>query len=315
MKNRHQRGMALLIVLLLMSMMTAIAVNMNEFWVQAINRTGTLQFQQQAKWILFGVEARLKQQLDMASTSKKDMAKIWAGIGQSLHLDEHLVQIKIIDQQGCFNLNAINQVQVDSEEQKQSYPKRAFIQLLQNQGVIESEAIAITAVLSDWISEKSSSQNILLTKQRPSHRPLSDISEIRVLPKIDRNLYLKLLPFVCVLPEDTLKVNINALKPDQSPLLSALLLGEVTPEEAKGIIESRPDKGWGKIDEVNKESLSEQGQTAFTEFSQVVILTSDYWDILLWIEQDERYFQLTSLFKHDKHGFHIIQRHYGAAEY
>lgn len=315
MKNRHQRGMALLIVLLLMSMMTSIAVNMNEFWIQAINRNGTLQFQQQAKWVLFGAEARLKQQISTASTSKIEMSKTLARIGQSLHLDEYLVQIKIIDRQGCFNLNAINQAMTDSKEQKQPYPKRVFTQLLQNQGVVESEAIAITAALSDWIDEKASTQSNVLAKKRASHRPLSDISEIRVLPRIDRELYLKLLPFVCVLPEDTLKVNVNALKPEQSSLLSALLLGQITTVEAREIIESKLDTGWGEIDEIYKKSLFEQGKAIFTEFSQVAVLTSDYWDILLWIEQQNRYFQLTSRLKYDKNSFHIIQRNYGAAEY
>lgn len=51
---------------------------------------------------------------------------------------------------------------------------------------------------------------------------MQDVSELRLLAGMDAALYQRLLPFVCVQPDDALQVNVNTLRPSQAALLVAL---------------------------------------------------------------------------------------------
>ena len=62
MKNNNQRGMALLVVLMITAMMTITAVNMNDHWLRAFNRATSTQFYQQSKWLLLSMESLVQHQ-------------------------------------------------------------------------------------------------------------------------------------------------------------------------------------------------------------------------------------------------------------
>jgi general secretion pathway protein K len=63
---------------------------------------------------------------------------------------------------------------------------------------------------------------------------MQDISELRTVSGVDAELYRRLLPYVCVLPVQTLSININTLSESQSPLFAAIWWGNWIPrgEEA-----------------------------------------------------------------------------------
>lgn len=60
MRNHNQRGMALLVVLMITALMTMIAVNMNDYGLRAVNRATSTQFQLQTKWLLLSAESLVK---------------------------------------------------------------------------------------------------------------------------------------------------------------------------------------------------------------------------------------------------------------
>jgi general secretion pathway protein K len=69
-----------------------------------------------------------------------------------------------------------------------------------------------------------------------------------VIQGFDLPLYRRLRPLVCALPTTDLSpLNLNTLRPDQAPLLSALTRGEISVERARGVIEDRPRGGYGSM--------------------------------------------------------------------
>ncbi|WP_230358654.1 type II secretion system protein GspK [Serratia ureilytica] len=61
-----QRGMALLMVLLMMSLMAIVAVNINDNWQRSLVRTQSQQDRLRAKWLLLGGESYARQRLQQA---------------------------------------------------------------------------------------------------------------------------------------------------------------------------------------------------------------------------------------------------------
>ncbi len=64
---------------------------------------------------------------------------------------------------------------------------------------------------------------------------------------MDAALYQRLLPFVCVQPDDALQVNVNTLRPSQAALLVALFPGDLTLQEAQQLLHNRPRTGWSSV--------------------------------------------------------------------
>ncbi|MEX5714972.1 hypothetical protein IC615_10250 [Serratia ureilytica] len=64
-----QRGMALLMVLLMMSLMAIVAVNINDNWQRSLVRTQSQQDRLRAKWLLLGGESYARQRLQQAESS------------------------------------------------------------------------------------------------------------------------------------------------------------------------------------------------------------------------------------------------------
>ncbi|VEB05372.1 pullulanase [Klebsiella pneumoniae] len=75
---------------------------------------------------------------------------------------------------------------------------------------------------------------------------MQDVSELRLLAGMDAALYQRLLPFVCVQPDDALQVNVNTLRPSQAALLVALFPGDLTLQEAQQLLHNRPRTGWSR---------------------------------------------------------------------
>ncbi len=80
-----------------------------------------------------------------------------------------------------------------------------------------------------------------------ANQPMQDVSELRLLAGMDAALYQRLLPFVCVQPDDALQVNVNTLRPSQAALLVALFPGDLTLQEAQQLLHNRPRTGWSSV--------------------------------------------------------------------
>jgi general secretion pathway protein K len=289
MRNNPQSGMAILMVLLITAMMSALMVTMNDNWRKSFQRSEFITFQQQARWLLLGAEALVIHKLNGDNTSLASMV----GKPQSLKLDQQTIHFLLQDRQNCFNINALMAVKnADNESEKRPQKvAQIFRQLLMWQGMEQQSIDSLQQTLS-------------------TTAPLVDISQLRVLPEINRAQYHRLAPLFCVQPQQRLLINLNALTPQQAPLLAALFTGYLTPTQAAEIIANRPDSGWRKIEELTP--LPPESQEALIGLQKFVSFSSDRFELELWMTEQQQRYQLNEQLRLQKAHFSITRRQYGS---
>lgn len=215
---RNQRGVALLLALLLTAVVTVLAVAVAGDQAFALHRSHNLSRRMQAAAYLTGVEylaaAHLRPRLaDAQAPSPVRLLLPWplevAGRGT------------LRDAQGCFNLNALSPQAGDI-----TLAEARFRRLL---ALLDLPA-AIADQLLDWLDEDAEArfagaEDDAYSRRDPPMRtadaPLADVSELRLLPAMDGAAYAALAPLVCALPPAA-AINVNAAAP---PLLAAVIDG------------------------------------------------------------------------------------------
>lgn len=298
--------MALLVVLLMVATMAAVAVNTQEHWQRALSRAEGQQFRQQAKWTLLGAEEWVR--LQLLATLPEDRVHLgqpWARANQSFQLDDITVHYRLQDNQACFNLNAVipprvrpplAETEAEPIAPRAPLPQRIFTQLLINQALSEAQATAITMALT-------------------VATPLQDSSQLRALPGVNRELWLRLKQLVCVQPHSRLRININTLQGSSGvELLTALMQGHFPRRQAQNRLAARPGTGWPGVDALAGEALGNAAAAAFAELQSLATLSSDDMDLLLWTEQGQHSYQLRSRLTRTEQGFRVTERRYGGNE-
>lgn len=102
---KKQRGMALLMVLLMMSLMAIVAVNINDHWQRSLARTQSQQDRLRAKWLLLGGEIYAQQRWRQAGEQRKAWGA--SGAAFSMRTEEGEVAIRLRRVDACFNVNAL----------------------------------------------------------------------------------------------------------------------------------------------------------------------------------------------------------------
>ena len=256
--NHRQRGVALLMVLLILALMMVLASAMTERSARMYQQTTTTLDNLQAKWYALGAETlatALLQRDALDSPNQTHLAQNWAQQGRRFTLNDGEIYATITDAQACFNLNAINQ-RGDNESDEIPYPAQIFTRLLENLGSEPLRALQLTAALRDWVDDDrqpllNGAEDEVYMAQSPGYltgnQPLQDVSELRLLAGMDAALYQRLLPFVCALPEDALQLNVNTLQPAQAALLAAIFPAELTVSEARQLVQTRAATGWSSV--------------------------------------------------------------------
>lgn len=153
--NHRQRGVALLMVLLILALMMVLASAMTERSARMYQQTATTLDNLQAKWYALGAEtlaAALLQRDALDSPNQTHLAQNWAQQGRRFTLNDGEIYATITDAQACFNLNAINQ-RGDNESDEIPYPAQIFTRLLENLGSEPLRALQLTAALRDWVDD------------------------------------------------------------------------------------------------------------------------------------------------------------------
>ena len=149
--NHRQRGVALLMVLLILALMMVLASAMTERTARLYQQTATTLDNLQAKWYALGAEtmaAALLQRDALDSPNQTHLAQNWAQEGRRFTVNDGEINATITDGQACFNLNAINHGSGE-ESEAIPWPARAFTRLLENLGEEPLRALQLTAALRD----------------------------------------------------------------------------------------------------------------------------------------------------------------------
>ncbi|MBB6054577.1 type II secretion system minor pseudopilin GspK [Tolumonas osonensis] len=326
---RQQRGMALLVVLLLLAVMVTMASSMTERYRMQWQRTYNQQLQQQNYWYLLGSENLISKILiqDFKDNPEKtSLNQYWATEGQIFPVESSTLQGVVRDQQACFNLNALSNNITDETAITASATYRAtvFQDLLINLGAEEYRAQQITAAVQDWLDTNTivrslGAEDSEYEAQTPPYLPANgrmlDVSELRAVRGMDATLYRRLLPQVCVIPETTLQINPNTLRPIHAPLLAAMFLNDLSIDDAHSILEQRPPEGWDSVASFLELNALSNTTSAGDQVQSALTIKSFYFLATLQADTDNYQSRLISLFQRQSNNqVTVIRRHFGGLE-
>ncbi|STR66518.1 General secretion pathway protein K [Klebsiella michiganensis] len=318
--NTRQRGVALLMVLLILALMMVLASAMTERSARMYQQTATTLDNLQAKWYALGAEtlaAALLQRDALDSPNQTHLAQNWAQRGRRFAVNDGEIYATITDAQACFNLNAINQLSGD-ESVEIPYPAQVFYPIAGNLGSEPLRALHLTAALRDWVDSDrqallNGAEDEVYMAQSPGYltgnQPLQDVSELRLLAGMDATLYQRLLPYVCALADETLQVNVNTLQPAQAALLAALFPAELTLAEARQLLQARAATGWNSVAAFLSQPLLQKTDTAAAR--PWLAVHSERFIATFSVVMGSARYQQRSLLQKQGRTFSVVQRRYG----
>jgi general secretion pathway protein K len=342
---RSQQGIALVVVLLIVSLITVIAVEMTGRLQLNVARTLNLKANNQAYWYALGAEQFAKNSLVTLKTLTGDNINLSQPWSETFEypVEGGSIKAQLVDMQACLNLNAINseyirepnpndekeiedpkpQKEVPKDPSLKTQPQEAFHRLLEY--FIEDSLIndTIRDSLIDWIDEDSTPQNYgaedadyesQIKPYLAANSPLGHSSEIRLINGIDEAIeiggFQDLRKVICVIPESNLKINVNTITSENAVVLSALL-GD-TLDTGKNIIDSRPPEGFKDIDEFF--ALPEVVALELDPIEkQWFDVTTKFFKLNTTAKFQGSQFKLSTIFRLDDGGITIISREFGGA--
>lgn len=320
-----QRGVALLAVLMIISIVVVIAVDMTGRLQLQLQRQQNQQQQQQAFWYAMAGEqfSRVLLARTLAGQETVNLSQDWAQQGASFPVDNGDIAGEITDLRSCFNLNALQNVTpAGGGRVEQTAAQKAFTRLLELTAVeLSLPAEYLTARIADWLDEDtllstagSAEDDDYAALRFPYYSAnslMASVSELRVILDVSPADYQVLLPYVCVVPQDNrLLLNINTLTADNAVLLAALI-PELTAQAAADLIADRPEQGFANLDEL---FASTQLSTITVPDDAKTMLTvkSDSFQLVATAGYLDSGFVLTSVLKiNENNQVRVLARRFG----
>ncbi|MFQ2821521.1 MULTISPECIES: GspK family T2SS minor pseudopilin variant ExeK [Aeromonas] len=256
----RQRGMALLVVLLILSVMVIIASNMSGRLQLELRRTANITTGKQAWWYALSAEALVSKVLTQDFKDNPEVVNLsqnWARKNTVFPVDDGQLKGEVTDLQSCFNLNSLSvasKAGSGEELAQQPYPVQVFRELLKQLAMDDYEAAQLTDAIRDWTDKDTvlvsslGAEDAYYEGLKPPYLTANQWmlgkDELRAVRGVTARVYARLAPYVCTLPNDKLKININTLAPERPELLVALYLGKIGRDDAKRVLNERPQKGW-----------------------------------------------------------------------
>ena len=301
-----QRGVALIMVLLVVALATSLAVTMMTQQQLDIRRTTHLLNGEQAYLYALGAESWAKQILWHDEKNVDHFKELWANPLPPLPILGGTLQGKIEDVQSQFNLN--NLVQLEGEEnQAQVLRDRAvFGRLL----VLLDLPPSIVQHIVDWIDAdtiphlpEGAEDNAYLAKTpayRTSNTLLSSPSELALF--LDTDNYQKLLPYICTLPTRT-KINVNTT----SAFLLRALVDGLSLQETEMIVNHRDEKPFDTL----REFLVHPALAGLKVEADSLTVSSEYFILSVQVNIDKTQITLNSLLHRTPRYMEVVMRSQG----
>lgn len=323
-----QKGVALLTVLLVVAIITVLAASMIGRMEYHVLRSQNIKQNEQAYWLVRSAESYAISAISTLIGNEDGVISLDQAWNEpfSFPVEGGLIEAEIQDATACFNLNSViggqpeqNQTPTAASDQM-STELAAFRRLL---------ALAIPALdsftadtirdsLADWIDEdevfrdygaESSEYEGLIPAYRTADQPLAWISELRLLKGMTPAILERLLPLVCVIPNNpNLRININTLDEDSAVLLAALM--GLSRAEAQSLLQQRPVGGFSDTESVFNDPVVQDANLS-TQQKQWFKVDSEYFTIRTQATFGNATFFQTSILNINASGGTVIGREIG----
>lgn len=250
----HEKGVALLTVLLLVAVMSAIAVGVLDDIRFGLRRTFNAATATQGQYLALGAEelarARIGRLLERDSL-RTSLEGGWNGRPIVFPVEGGQIVARVRDATGCFNLNSLVLAGGGEPFVRREQGVRQFIALLTALNQPQPDVLANS--LAEWMDSNTvgapgtEDDGYLkgATPYRTASAPLAEVSELRAIHGFTPAVYAAIRPYVCALPTTDLSpVNINTLGPERAVVLTALTEGGVPINAARSVLATRPAGGF-----------------------------------------------------------------------
>jgi general secretion pathway protein K len=253
----QEKGVALLTVLILVAIIGAMAAALLERTSLSTRSTINLTALSQARAYGFAAEEVAKSRLSTLMSSNSTKTTLdgdWMGRDIPFPIDGGTASIRLSDAGNCFNLNSLVKGNAGQGLTANSVAMSQFASLLNLLGVPANQAGIIPATVADWLDSDQvplpgGGEDAAYTNRsdgvRPPNNLMSDSSEIVSVIGMNAELHELLEPWVCALPlAGTSQINVNTVLPAQAPLIAMMIPGKLSVQQAKTLIETRPQGGF-----------------------------------------------------------------------
>jgi general secretion pathway protein K len=266
--KRSERGVALLVVLLLVTVLSSVAIAMTDDIRFAIRRTANIRLMEQAQWYARGGEALAREVLRQSwksSPARSTLQDPWAAQGATFAIEGGAISGRIADAGNCFNLNSVVERGPKGEYRGRDAGEDSYRALMIALDIPPETASGLAAKVVDWIDSNDipgaqGAEDETYARFDPPYRTagtlLAEPSELRAIAGYTAEIYDHLRPFVCALPtDDPSPININTLSEFDAPLLVMVTEGALRLTEARRLIARRPAAGYGSPEEFLAEEI------------------------------------------------------------
>ncbi|WP_020682680.1 type II secretion system minor pseudopilin GspK [Marinobacterium rhizophilum] len=331
--RQQNAGVALMIVLLVVAMISLVAVQIGSLLQLGIRQAGNREQYQQAQWFALGGERLARSLIESAFEHDKRIhpGQAWAMPGRRYPIDGGSIRLDIRDQGACFNLNALSALTTDQDGSKQKPPQavRQLASLIQALGGSEAETAQLLEPLRDWLDEDNlttglrGAEDLYYTARQPpylpANGPLASLSELGFIRGFRRDddyvpLSEELRPWLCAPPDRDLLLNLNSLGANRLALLSALFEGKVPTDRLTQALNARPAGGFRSADEFWQRLAGDESLAGRLD-AQVrpqLRVTSDFFLARIEVNLHETNLVLYSRIQVRNDQTAVYQRHYGA---
>lgn len=326
--SRSQRGVALLTVLLVVAIITVLASSMVGRMEYHVLRSQNIKHNEQAYWLVRSAESYAISAISTLIREEDGVISLDQAWNEpfSFPVQGGLIEAEVTDATACFNLNSVIGGQPPQDQRPTAINKQISAELAAFRRLIllaipaldSFTADTIRDSLADWIDDddvfrdygaESSEYEGLIPAYRTADQPLAWLSELRLLKGMTPAILERLLPLVCVIPNNpNLRININTLDEDSAVLLAALV--GLSRSEAESILQQRPSDGFDDTESLFSDPLMQNANLS-TQQKQWFKVDSEYFTIKTQATFGNATFFQTSILNIDANGGTVIGREIG----
>jgi len=329
-RPKKQRGIALIVVMLVVALVVIIAANMTGRLQLLMSRSVNQQMAQQGIWSALSGEKLVYKVLEQDfkdNPSSVHLQQLWAREGMVFPLGNGMLEGEVQDLHSCFNLNALAAPRNNNAQNngQPSLIERQFQALLITIGVEGYNAEQLTSTIKDWVdsdtlmtgslgAEDETYSGKIVPYLAPNNL-MVNISELMAVEGISAELYRTIRPYVCLVPSIELRLNANTIKPEHGALLVAVFEPNLSLSDAKSLLSARNDEGFNDIaDFFALSEITAIGKIDDDVKKQLQITSNDFRARLTYRAQQQE-FSVESIFQRDENQkLSIISRQFGRTE-
>jgi general secretion pathway protein K len=258
----EEEGAALLTVLLLvaiMAAMSAVALEQLRFSERLVGNGVAID---QGRAYAMGAEAFAAAHISELSPDNGSITTLAGGWkDRPIHtaVPGGGITLRLGDGGNCFNLNSVAQGSPESGLTPRQQGIDELVALFLQLGVGATDTRIFVASLADWLDSDGQpnpegAEDEYYAKRptpyRTANRMLADVSEIRAIRGMNAEIYDRVSPWLCALPNTDLSpINVNTLDVEQAPLIVMMMPDSLDLSHAREILARRPVEGWTSIDQ------------------------------------------------------------------